>query len=578
MKKPEEKLNFYTTARFLWGYMRDMKYRYLFFYIGWLFQTIVGVVTPIIFGNMIDQVIYYNDLSKFLRIGAGFFGITMLGIIVYYLVYELYGGLWNGMNRRLRTGMFEQLQNLSAAELVAVQHGDMVNMIQFWSEQGVNFMIRNIVHNANNIIRIVLCLAIMFFINPVFGAVSVVLVPVSVVSAFKIGKRIRENSGKNKEKYAKYIGWLYEVADSLGEIRLWSAERFVLKKYDNRLREMNRLDAKIEMDNCLGNELLANSKNVILVIQYGLLAYYAISRELNIGTITVMLAYFTTLSTSLSELAKNHMDAQNRISVIERIRNFLGKERIDRTGEKQSLREPVSEVRFHNCSFRYREDDMPVLHEISFSVNRGERVAIVGSSGSGKSTLLNLLLGLYEPQEGEILLNGGNMTQYSKESLYEHFSVVFQQVVLFRGTIRDNLQMGREIPEEELRKACEAAGIYEYIANEVKGFDTLIERGGANLSGGQKQRLGIARAYLQASDVVILDEATAALDAGNEEMILEKWDEVLHGRTCLVVSHRLRTVKGCDRVILLKDGKVYAEGTPQELEAHCTAFRELFAL
>ena len=577
MKRTEEKLNFFTTARFLWGYMKDMKYKYITFYIGWLFQTVVGVVTPIVVGNMIDQVIYYNDLSKFLKLGVGFLGITILGIVVYYLVYEMYGVLWNGINRRLRMGMFEQLQNLSAVEAVALQHGDTVNMIQFWSTEGVNFMIRNIVHNANNIFRILLCLGIMFYVHPVFGAVSVVLVPVSAYTAAKLGKRIRKNSGKNKEKYAAYISWLYEVADSLGEIRLWSAERTILKKYDDKLKELNGLDAKIEMDNCLGNELLANSKNLILVVQYGLLAYYAVMGELNIGTVTVMLSYFTTLSTSLSELAKNHMDAQSRISVMERIRDFFGKERMASSVEMQDLEETVHEVIFRNCSFGYREE-LPVLDGIDFSVKRGERVAIVGASGAGKSTLLNLVLGLYEPNKGEILLNGTDLSRYSKASLYEHFSVVFQQVVLFRGTIRENLQMGKELLDETLKKACQAAGIYEYVTQQEKGFDAILERGGANLSGGQRQRFGIARAYLQASDVVILDEATAALDAENEELILENWDEVLQGRACVVVSHRLRTVRECDREILLKDGTLFAEGTPQELEQQCPEYRELFAL
>ena len=218
------------------------------------------------------------------------------------------------------------------------------------------------------------------------------------------------------------------------------------------------------------------------------------------------------------------------------------------------------------------------MDSVSFSIACGEKVAIVGGSGAGKSTLLNLVLGLYHPKQGEILLNGKNIKQYNRSSLYQYISVVFQQILLFKGTIRENLQMGEDITEAELIKACKAAGIYEYILNQENGFDTIIESWGNNLSGGQKQRLGIARAYLKKSDLVIMDEATASLDAENEALILENLDEILQGRTCMVVSHRLSTVMSCDRIILLKSGKICAMGTPTEMKNNCLEFKELFAL
>lgn len=202
----------------------------------------------------------------------------------------------------------------------------------------------------------------------------------------------------------------------------------------------------------------------------------------------------------------------------------------------------------------------------------------MGGSGTGKSTLLSLLLGLYEPVEGKILLNGKDITQYNKSSLYDHISAVFQQVLLFKGTIRENLQMGETIPETQLTEACKAAGIYEFISSQENGFDTVIENWGSNLSGGQRQRLGIARAYLKKSDLVIMDEATSALDAGTEAFILDKWTQALRGRTCLVVSHRLSTVMNCDRVILLKAGNISGIGTPVEMREQSQEFRELFAL
>lgn len=576
--KSEETLNFISTIRFLWSFMNGMKGQYVLFYLCWLFHTIVEVVTPLIFGKMIDCVIYENDLLGFLKIGVGFFGITVFGILLYYITYELYSAVWNGIHRRLRVGIFEILQRLTAEEMSSLQHGDTGNMILFQTSEGVHFMVRNVVHNANNVLRILLCLIVMFSINPVFGLVSTVLVPVSVVATFFIGKRIRENSGKKNEKYAGYISRLYEIAGAFAELKVWGATKYISKKYDRELRDLNRLDAKVEMNNCIGNELLANIKNVVLIVQYGLLAYYAIVGDMQVGTITVMLAYFTTMSDSLAGVAKYYMDAQQRISVLERIYRFLGKPVVKEENESGQEEKDIEELKIRNCRFRYQNSEKDVISGVKFSVKRGEKVAIVGGSGEGKSTLLNILLGLYKPQDGEILLNNKAIGETERGSLYRRFSAVFQHVVLFRGTIRENLCMGEVIPEERLIKACRDAGIWDYVTKQKDGLDTVLERWGSNLSGGQRQRLGIARAYARTSDFVILDEATAALDAQTEAYVLERMEDALSGRGCVVVSHRLKTVESCDRVLVVKDGQICAEGTPEQLREQCREYRELFAL
>ena len=574
----EKTLNFGSTVKFLWSLMDGMRKQYLLFYLCWLFHTIAGVVSPLIFGEMIDCVIYENDLPGFLKISAGFFGITVFGIALYYVTYELYSVVGNGIHRRLRIGIFRKLQTLTAEEMTALQHGDTGNMILFWTTEGLHFMVRNVVHNLNNCLRILVCLVVMFLINPVFGLVSVVIVPLSVIATFSIGKRIRTNSGKGNEIYAKYISRLFEIAGAFSEIKIWGAKEYVLKKYDGDLKEMNRVRAKIETDNCVGNEVLANIKNVILVIQYGVLAYYAIVGNLQVGIITVMLAYFNTMSRSLAEVAKYYMDAQQRISIIERIYRFLGKKGMDKAGNGVQPEGRSNEIKVKNCSFRYQNSETDVLNDIDFSVKRGEKVAVVGGSGAGKSTLLNLLLGLYEPQRGEVLLDDISLTKIDREALYRRFGAAFQHVLLFSGTIRENLEMGETIAEEELKNACHNAGISGYISEQKEGLNTVLERWGSNLSGGQRQRLGIARAYVQGADFVFLDEVTAALDADTEELVLNRLEEGLQGRGCVMVSHRLKTVEACDRVIVLKDGRICAEGTPQRLREQCEEYQSLFGL
>ena len=574
-------MNFIATFRFLWSYMRDMKGRYLAFYLGWLFHTIVGVATPLVFGDMVNQVIYEHDLNAFLKKGLIFFGVTVLGIGLYYWIYEMYGVLWNGINRRLRFAMFDRLQSMGADKISTLQYGDTINMIQFWSMEGVHFMIRNVVHNVNNILRIVVCIILMFMIYPVFGGITLIMVPLSVFTTMKIGKRIRKNGDRNRDLYSPYIAWFYEVADSLGELRLWSAERNIVKKYEQKNRELKKTVASIELENTVGNELLANIKNLILVTQYGILAYCAIHGDLTIGSITVLLSYFTFMTTALTELSSTFMDAQRRIGVIEKIKEFCEKSIKEQDGKAKAdknLEKPVKQIILDNCSFQYDDEKEFCLKELNMSLQSGEKVAIVGENGAGKSTLFHLLTGFYTPTSGRILLNGENLSEIAPASFYDQISVVFQQPMLGTGNIRENLQMGKRVTEEEMIKACKAAGIYDFITDQKDGFDTILEKQGMNLSGGQRQRLAIARAYLKDASLVLMDEATSALDSESEQWVLDHWEEPLQGKLCLMISHRLPVIMRCDRVILLKNGKICEVDTPENMCKNCKDFQELFAL
>lgn len=571
------KMNFWSATKFIYRFMRDMKLQYMLFYVGWLFHTVVVVITPIIFGVMINQIVYYNNIEKFIQVGMVFLYVTIFGVILYYLIYEMYADVWNGINGNLRRSMFRHLQRLSAEELVRLDHGETVGMIKYWTMECVNFVVRNIVHNINNILKILACIFIIFKISPIFGGITIVLVPLSVTVSLKIGKKIRDNSDKNRDEYGSYLSWLFEVVHGLSDIKLMGAEEKVYDKLDKKLIGINGWKQKIAEENALGNELLVNIKNVILILQYGLLAYFAIHENLTIGTIMVLLTFFNTLSDSLSQVAKSYMDAQYRISIVQKIKDFFEKETMAQEGKSgECVCDHIQRIEFVDCDFSYGESK--VLKNVSFSIERGEKVAIVGASGSGKTTLLNMLLGFCSPHRGLVMVNGKMLQDYSTESYYEHVSAVFQQVILLEGTLYDNLGMGEEISEKRLKEVCEAAAIYDEIMGWQDGFATKVEIGGTNFSGGQKQRMGIARAYLRNSDLVIMDEATSALDSEKEERIIAEWGKILKDRMCVMVSHRLNTVLHCDKIIMLKDGEVFEIGTPEEFMESNKEFKELFAI
>lgn len=250
---------------------------------------------------------------------------------------------------------------------------------------------------------------------------------------------------------------------------------------------------------------------------------------------------------------------------------------VDETG-KSDLRVKQAEVEFRNVDFSY-VDNKKVLKGISFTMEAGSKVALVGESGGGKSTISNLLMRLYSPQSGEITVNGEDINHFTQASLRANVATVFQEASLFSGTIRENIAYGQPgASDEELIAAAKAANAYGFICELEKGFDTEIGERGIKLSGGQKQRIAIARAVLKDAPILILDEATSSLDSRSEYEVQKALDRLMRGRTTLIIAHRLSTIAGVDKIVTLKKGKVDEIGTPQELAKTKGIYATLLAL
>jgi len=237
---------------------------------------------------------------------------------------------------------------------------------------------------------------------------------------------------------------------------------------------------------------------------------------------------------------------------------------VDETG-KSKLETRQAKLEFRDVSFAYT-DKKQVLKNISFTMPEGSKVALVGESGGGKSTIANLLMQLYRPQKGEILINDQNIDGLTRASVRENIATVFQEASLFSGTIRENISYGRpSASKDDLIAAAKAANAYNFITELKNGFDTEIGERGIKLSGGQKQRIAIARALLKDSPILILDEATSSLDSRSEYEVQKALDRLMKGRTTLIIAHRLSTIAGVDQIVTLKNGQVDEIGSPKEL-------------
>jgi ABC-type multidrug transport system fused ATPase/permease subunit len=293
-----------------------------------------------------------------------------------------------------------------------------------------------------------------------------------------------------------------------------------------------------------------------------------LARAMTVGTLTVFLAYLTKFFKPVKDLATmTNTIAQTAIGV-ERVQTILQTDTV--IPERPDAKEPGSfrgEVVFNHVAFAYNAE-APVLRDVSFTINPGELVGIVGPTGGGKSTIVSLIPRFYDATGGSISIDGTDVRDFTLRGLRNQIGFVLQDTVLFRGTVRENIAYGRvAATESEIIEAAKLANADEFIARMPHGYDTLVGERGQTLSGGQRQRIGIARAIIRNNPVLILDEPTAALDTESERLVIEALERLMKGRTVITIAHRLSTIRDANRIIVLKDGAVAEEGTHRELMA-----------
>jgi len=292
--------------------------------------------------------------------------------------------------------------------------------------------------------------------------------------------------------------------------------------------------------------------------------------------VTFYQSSFTTVVNQFSALINLLPILTKGLESASSIGEVLSSNEIEENEGKEELLSLRGEYAFKQVSFSYPGSSKEVLHGLDFTVKQGETIALVGESGSGKTTILNMLIGFILPSGGQLMLDGKDMKGLNLRTYRRFLSVVPQTPVLFTGTVRENITYGLEhVSEEQIAQAVEAANLSEVVKRLPQGLDTMIEEHGANLSGGQRQRISIARALIRNPQVIILDEATSALDSISESEIQEALERLTKGRTTFIVAHRLSTVRGADRILVIGQGRIREQGSYQELMAKKGEFYQM---
>ena len=554
-----------------------MHFNFFLFYFGRLITMLESVIVPILIGLMINLVVYYQDFERFLQVGMILLCVCVFCCVLNYLIYEIYSDFWNKIVERIRKKTYSIVLHMTATGLSNSNYGDLSQQIQWKVTECVQLVVKNVIHNVNNILQIFVCIFLIFRISVLLGVVTVVLLPISGYISWTGGKVIRKEKNRNQQEYGRYINWMYEVFGHYKELRLLSAESRVESKLIEHQQELIKTDVKASIATILAQNIINNVNVWVQMILYVILAWLSVKEGLTIGTVTVVLGYYTTLNKSILVVVGDYFSIQGRMSILQRVSEILEAETETDTGTISGELQNAT-VSFKDVTFAYRGKE-DVLRDFNLDISAGEKLAIVGESGCGKSTLAYMLIGFYRPNSGTVLLNGRALEEYSLSYLRRNIGVVQQEIFIFDGSIRDNIMIGNpDATEEMMINAVKAAGAYEFIMEMEDKFDTMLGKNGRQLSGGQKQRISIARVYLKNPSLIIFDEATASLDQATEEKILGDWEQILAERTAIVIAHRKSSVMMCQKIALMEEGRIVEIGTPEYMAKNSAKFRTLFAI
>lgn len=574
----EKKLNYFSAVKFLFKYIRRHIKNFIMFYFGWFFDMLLGIVMPILFGIMIDEIVYHQNLDSFLRISLVFVVMSLFSCVLYFLIYAQHQYLMSMYVYDIQRDIFRHLQKCDAEFLTDAKTGDIITTVQHYARECMHFVIRNVIHITNGCIRLILLIVYIFIISPWIGLLMFAVVPVSVVVNWKFGKKIRGYSSEQREYYGGYISYMYEVLTALRDIRLLGAVRKVNHDVTRRHRKMFEVNIKSGVSTITAQNIISGVNLISKLAIFALTAYLVSAGEMTVGLLTIVITFFTTLTSEVRYVSNNYLDAQNRVGYIQRIHDFMNSPAEDNRTGKDTLSVSNGEIIAENISFAYQKSG-DILRGFNLHIHAGERIALCGKSGCGKTTFGYMLLGFYRAQSGNISIDGQNLAECELMSIRENIGMISQDVLLFDRSIKENILLGKPgASDVEVISSLQKAGIWEYISGLPDGINTVIGSSGVGLSGGQKQRIAIARIYLRNPSIIIFDEATSSLDSETEKQIHEAWEAVLKGRTSIIIAHRQSSVMLCDRAVIMENGRIAEEGPPEELEKSGKYFRELFAL
>jgi ATP-binding cassette, subfamily B, bacterial len=478
---------------------------------------------------------------------------------------------------RIRTELYAYLQSLSLKFHDTRRSSDSSFRVAYDSQSIQTIYNRGFTNIFSSGLMLVATFVIMVKIDARLTMLSLAVVPVIVFLIHYYAKKVRTQSTTIKERESDLLATVQEGLASIRLVHAFGREDYEVGQFRRRAAESLAANMQMTMTSVVSALVVGTLMAAGTAVLYYAGSLHVMEQKLSLGDLLVFASYLLMLYSPLEQLTHTAWAMEGAAAGARRCFDILDRpDEVPEAPDAKPLRQAKGEIEFRDVDFGYSNERL-ILNGIQLRIRAGERVALAGGTGAGKSTLLSLVPRFYDPTRGTVAIDGHNLREVTKKSLRSHISMVLQDTVLLSTTIRENIAYGRPgATEEEIMEAARRAQAYDFIMAMPEGFASQVGERGGHLSVGQRQRIGIARAFLKDAPILLLDEPTSALDGATEQAVMAVVTELMRGRTTLIITHRLATVHGLDRIVVLEHGHVAEDGTGPELLAKNGPYAKMF--
>ena len=507
-----------------------------------------------------------TDISStlILVVGIVIFFFLMKNLFNYLALYNI-TFVKNGLLKNLRGKLYSKVISMPISYFLNKKKGDLMSRITADILEIQTSYLSILELMVREPLTILFTLIVMFTISPELTLFVILFIPISGFIISIIGKKLRKDSKEVQQQQSNFLSMIDETISGQKVIKSFLSESFFNQKFDT----INELLYKFSNKVINRKNLAGPFSEFMGILVIGVLLWFGgkmvlINETISGTTFIVFMGLAYNILTPAKNLSKSFYSIKKGNAAAERVFEIIEFKPDNDSNRDQLLETFKDKIEFKNVDFSYGQSK--ILDKISFTIKKGQSVALVGSSGSGKTTIANLLNGFYNSDSGSISIDGMQISSITRESLYKKISIVTQESILFNDTIMNNIRIGDlDSTDVDIINAAKEANAHEFILEQSEKYDTNIGDYGGKLSGGQKQRLTIARAMLKSPSILILDEATSSLDSESEKKIQDAIDKLMLDKTSLIIAHKFSTIKKCDKIILIDKGRIVAEGTHDEL-------------
>ncbi len=539
-----------------------------------IFGTLCGVYAPSLQSKAID-IIAGTGTGSLIR--------TLILMLAAYLLYsgsQLLQGWFSArlsqrIVKRMREELFGKIVDLPVRYLDTHSHGDVMSRMTNDVENISTTVSQSLPFLFSGVLTIAGTAAVMIWYCWQLALLSCATIILTIVCTKVLSAKVRKFSRRRQMLLGQLNGTVEEMISGYRTVVAYNHQDVTTEEFCDTSDALTKAGIKTDVFSGVMGPVMNCISNIGFVIIAAFGGYFSVHGLISVGVISAFIVYAKQFSRPINEIAQIYGQLQTAVAGAERVFSVLDEVNEDKAGEKLEIQGEAAVI-FRNVQFSYVPGS-PVIRDFNLTVPPGKKIALVGATGCGKTTVVNLLMRFYDIDSGEILINGENIQDISRDSLRHNIAIVLQDTVLFGGTIRDNLKYGNEnANKEQLERAAEMSRCSDMIQMLPQGYDTVLTGSGENISQGQRQLLAIARAFAADPKILILDEATSNVDTRTEKAIQDAMHLVMENRTSIIIAHRLSTIQDADRIIVMDHGEIVESGSHEELLLQKGRYYELY--